>query len=132
MAAKSYFYGLGRRKSATARVRVQSGKGTVSINGKTPDEYFAASKSLLNQLQEPFAKLDNVNKFDVSAVVSGGGHKSQVTAIKLGISKALVEINPDFKGTLKRADLLGRDSRSKERKKFGLRGARKKRQFTKR
>jgi small subunit ribosomal protein S9 len=132
MAKNSYFYALGRRKSATARVRLQSGKGVITINGKPAEEYFSASKYLLTRLQQPFVALDNVNKFDVSAVVSGGGHEGQVEAIRLGISKALVVLNEDFKSTLKRADLLGRDSREKERKKFGLKGARKQRQFTKR
>jgi small subunit ribosomal protein S9 len=132
MAKDSYFYALGRRKSATARVRMQSGKGVITINGKPAEEYFSASKYLLIRLQQPFVALDNVNKFDVSAVVSGGGHEGQVEAIRLGISKALVIVNEDFKSTLKRADLLGRDPREKERKKFGLKGARKQRQFTKR
>jgi small subunit ribosomal protein S9 len=132
MAKDSYFYALGRRKSATARVRVQSGKGALVVNGKPAEEYFATSKYLLAKLQQPFVALDNVNKFDVSAVVSGGGHEGQIEAIRLGISKALVTINEDFRSTLKRSDLLGRDSREKERKKFGLKGARKKRQFTKR
>jgi small subunit ribosomal protein S9 len=132
MAKNSYFYALGRRKSATARVRLQSGKGAITINGKSAEEYFSASKYMLTRLQQPFVVLDNVNKFDVSAVVSGGGHEGQVEAIRLGISKALVVLNEDFKNTLKRADLLGRDSREKERKKFGLKGARKQRQFTKR
>lgn len=132
MAKDSYFYALGRRKSATARVRLQSGKGLLTINGKPAAEYLADSKYLLGKLQQPFVVLDNVNKFDVSAVVSGGGHEGQVEAIRLGISKALVAVNEDFKSTLKRADLLGRDSREKERKKFGLKGARKQRQFTKR
>jgi small subunit ribosomal protein S9 len=132
MAKDSYFYALGRRKSATARVRVQSGKGALVVNGKPAEEYFATSKYLLAKLQQPFVALDNVNKFDVSAVVSGGGHEGQIEAIRLGISKALVAVNEDFRSTLKRSDLLGRDSREKERKKFGLKGARKKRQFTKR
>lgn len=132
MAKDSYFYGLGRRKSATARVRLTSGKGQVTINGKPANEYFADSKTLLARMQQPFVVLDNINKFDVSAVVSGGGHEGQADAIRLGISKALVVLNEDFKSTLKRADLLSRDSREKERKKFGLKGARKQRQFTKR
>jgi small subunit ribosomal protein S9 len=132
MAKDSYFYALGRRKSATARVRLQSGKGAIIINGKPAAEYFADSKYLLAKLQQPFVTLDNVNKFDVSAVVSGGGHEGQVEAIRLGISKALVVMNEDLKATLKRADLLSRDSRERERKKFGLKGARKQRQFTKR
>lgn len=132
MAKDSYIYALGRRKSATARVRLQKGKGAITINGKSAEEYFASSKYLIVKLQQPFVTLDNVNKFDVSAKVSGGGHEGQIEAIRLGISKALVELNEDFKSTLKRADLLSRDSREKERKKFGLKGARKKRQFTKR
>ncbi len=132
MVKESYFYALGRRKSATARVRIQSGKGAITVNGKAAAEYFDGSKYLLNKLQQPFVTLDNVNKFDVSVIVNGGGHEGQIEAIRLGISKALVEVNQDFKSTLKRADLLSRDSREKERKKFGLKGARKKRQFTKR
>jgi small subunit ribosomal protein S9 len=132
MAKDTYFYALGRRKSSTARVRLQGGKGAITVNGKPAEEYFAGSKALLNKLQQPFVVLDNVNKFDVSAVVSGGGHEGQAEAIRLGIAKALVVMNEDLKSTLKRADLLSRDSREKERKKFGLKGARKQRQFTKR
>jgi small subunit ribosomal protein S9 len=132
MAKNQYFYALGRRKSATARIRLQGGKGAIVVNGKPADEYFAGSKMLLRKLQQPFAVLDQENTFDISVVVSGGGHDGQVEAIRLGIAKALVLMNEELKGTLKRADLLGRDSREKERKKFGLRGARKQRQFTKR
>lgn len=129
---QDYFYALGRRKSATARVRLKSGKGTVTINGKPAGEYFAGSQNLANELQKPFIALEEENKFDISAVVSGGGHASQADAVRLGIAKALTLLNPDLKGTLKRAELLGRDAREKERKKFGLKGARKQRQFTKR
>lgn len=133
MAAQNYFYALGRRKSATARVRLMNGKGNVVVNGKAASEYFADSKSLLNELNQPFTALDiESGKFHVSVVVSGGGHSGQIDAIRLGIAKALVELNGDYKSTLKRADLLGRDPREKERKKFGLKGARKQRQFTKR
>jgi small subunit ribosomal protein S9 len=132
MAKDTYFYALGRRKSSTARVRLQGGKGNITVNGKPASEYFADSKYLLNKLQQPFTALDQENKFDISVVVSGGGHDGQVEAIRLGISKALVIMNEDLKSTLKRANLLGRDSREKERKKFGLKGARKQRQFTKR
>lgn len=132
MAKDSYFYALGRRKSATARVRLQGGKGVITVNGKPAAEYFADSKYLLAKLQQPFATVDHVNKFDVSAIVSGGGHEGQVEAVRLAIAKALVVMNEDLKATLKRADLLSRDSRERERKKFGLKGARKQRQFTKR
>jgi small subunit ribosomal protein S9 len=132
MAKDSYFYALGRRKSATARVRVFGGKGAITINAKPAGEYFAESKYLLAKLQEPFAAVDKVGKFDVTVVVSGGGHEGQVEAIRLGIAKALTVMDEALKATLKRADLLGRDSRERERKKFGLKGARKQRQFTKR
>jgi small subunit ribosomal protein S9 len=132
MAKDSYFYALGRRKSATARVRLMNGKGQIMVNEKPAEEYFAESKSLLNELQKPFVVLDAVNKYDVSARVSGGGHAGQIDAIRLGIAKALATMNEDLKGTLRRAELLGRDPREKERKKFGLKGARKQRQFTKR
>lgn len=130
--ADNYFYALGRRKSATARVRLTSGKGDITINGKPAAEYLATSKNLLTELERPFSVLEQENKYNVSAVVSGGGHAGQVDAIRLGIAKALAIMNEDLKSTLKRADLLGRDPREKERKKFGLKGARKQRQFTKR
>jgi small subunit ribosomal protein S9 len=129
----TYFYGLGRRKRSTAQVKLQSGKGNIVINGHTPEEYFDDSKHLITLLSQPFSALDlESNKFDISAKVSGGGHTGQVEAIRLGISKALAILNEDYKPTLRRAELLGRDSRERERKKFGLRGARKQRQFTKR
>ena len=131
-AAKHYFYALGRRKSATARVRLQSGKGAITVNDQPADTYFAGSKHLLNKLNRPFSVLEQENKYDISVRVTGGGHDGQIEAIRLGISKALVEMNNDLKSTLKRADLLSRDPREKERKKFGLKGARKQRQFTKR
>jgi small subunit ribosomal protein S9 len=133
MATKNdYFYALGRRKAATARVRVKSGKGTIVINGKPAEEYFAGSANLLNELAKPFAALEQENKFEITVRVDGGGHVGQVEAIRLGIAKAMVLINEELKSTLKRADLLSRDSRERERKKFGLKGARKQRQFTKR
>lgn len=131
--AAHYYYALGRRKSATARVRVANGKGAITINGVSAEEYFAGSKALLTELVKPFTVLEIPTKdYDVSVVVSGGGHVGQVDAIRLGIAKALVEKDESLKSTLRRADLLGRDSRERERKKFGLKGARKQRQFTKR
>lgn len=132
MTASNYFYALGRRKSATARVRLMKGKGNITINGKPANDYVAASKTLLNELEKPFTVLEQNGKYDVSVVVNGGGQSGQVSAIQLGIAKALAIMNQDLKATLKRADLLGRDPREKERKKFGLKGARKQRQFTKR
>lgn len=134
MADKSlnYFYALGRRKSSTARVQLMKGKGSITINGKPASEYFADSKSILHELERPFMALEIENKYDVSAVVSGGGHISQADAIRLGVAKALAVMNEELKATLRRANMLGRDPREKERKKFGLKGARKQRQFTKR
>jgi small subunit ribosomal protein S9 len=131
--ADNYFYALGRRKSATARVRLSGGgKGTITVNDKPAEEYFAESKYLLNKLHQPFSVLELENKFTITVRVTGGGHDGQIEAIRLGISKALVVMDENLKSTLKRAELLGRDSREKERKKFGLKGARKQRQFTKR
>lgn len=127
-----YFYGLGRRKSATARVRVTKGTGKIVINDKPASEYFSASKAVLAEIERPFVVLELNGKYDVSAKVSGGGVNGQVDAIRLGIAKGLVEMDESLKNTLRRAELLGRDPREKERKKFGLKGARKQRQFTKR
>ena len=129
--ADHYTYALGRRKSSTARVRVTNGKGEITINGKKAEEYLADSAGLLHDLQAPFRAIED-NKYDVSVVVDGGGHASQVDAVRVGIARALSEKNEALKGTLKRAGLLSRDPREKERKKYGLKGARKQRQFTKR
>lgn len=131
MAKDTYFYALGRRKSATARVRLQGGKGNIVINGKKAEEYLDGSSYLLTELKKPFTVIEK-DAFDVSVVVSGGGLTGQVEAIRLGIAKTLALMNEDLKGTLKKADLLRGDSREKERKKFGLKKARKQRQFTKR
>lgn len=114
MSNSSYFYGLGRRKSSTARVRLSGGKGNFTINDKLMSEYFADSKYLQQELLRPFNTLElDPEKYSVSVKVSGGGHASQVDAISLGISKALVELNGDFRGTLKRTGLLGRDPRER-------------------
>ncbi len=131
--ADSYFYALGRRKSATARVRLLKGKGNITINDQPAATYFADSQAFLQTLGQPFTAVDqDATKFDISVHVSGGGHSGQVIAIRLGIAKALATMNEDLKSTLRRADLLSRDARERERKKFGLKGARKQRQFTKR
>lgn len=132
MAKDTYFYALGRRKSASARVRLMGGKGDITINDVSAEAYFAGSKQLLAELQKPFVAVDAVNKHNVSVKVTGGGHSGQADAIQLGIAKALAVMNEDLKGTLRKAELLGRDPRVRERKKFGLKGARKQRQFTKR
>lgn len=130
--AGRYHYALGRRKTATARVRLLSGSGQIQINGQPAADYLGQSQPLLVELQRPFEAVGMADKFDVSAKVTGGGHHGQVGAIRLGIARALVITDPDLKDSLKRQELLGRDPRAKERKKFGLRGARKQRQFTKR
>ena len=127
-----YHYALGRRKTASAKVRLYKGKGQITVNHKPAESYFAASAPLLAELVAPLTVLDKKEAYDITVIVKGGGHHSQVGAIRLGIAKALVDINADWKDSLRRAELLGRDPRAKERKKFGLKGARKKRQFTKR
>lgn len=128
----TYVYGIGRRSSAVARVRLLPGKGDITINDQTSEEYFSDSAYLLKRLSTPFSVLDLDKKHNVTVKVSGGGHSGQADAIRLGIARALALSNEDYKSTLKRAGLLERDSREKERKHFGLKKARKQRQFTKR
>lgn len=128
----NYFYALGRRKRATAQVRLRSGKGTIIINNQPAAEYFAESKYLLHKLEAPFRALSQENKYAIEVKVTGGGQASQADAIQLGIAKSLSVMNEDFRSTLRRAELLSRDPRERERKKFGLKSARKQRQFTKR
>ena len=131
--ANDYFYGLGRRKSAVARVRLNGKKGAITVNDKPVGEYLANSKYLHSQLVKPFTILEiDPDNYTATVKVVGGGQSSQVGAIQLGIAKALVGLNEDYRGTLKKADLLGRDPREKERKKPGLRSARKKQQYSKR
>lgn len=130
--ADSYHYGLGRRKSSTARARVSSGKGKITINDLPAEDYLDKSENLLWELNRPFEILELTGKYDVTLRVSGGGMNGQVDACKLAISKAMAEMNDDLRGTLKKAGLLKRDPREKERKKPGLKGARKKEQFSKR
>jgi small subunit ribosomal protein S9 len=132
MAKTQYTYALGRRKSATARVRLYKGKGNITVNTKPAEEYFNGSTHLLNEIKQSLTLLEKDGQYDISVVVAGGGASGQAEAIRSGIAKSLVILNEDYRATLKRADLLGRDSREKERKKFGLKSARKQRQFTKR
>jgi small subunit ribosomal protein S9 len=128
----TYFYGLGRRKSATARARLYAGKGTVTINEKPAAEYLSANKTLLAEITDPLALVGKQKDYDITIRVAGGGTSGQVDAIKLAIAKALTTAHADLRSTLKKADLLKRDSREKERKKYGLRSARKREQFSKR
>lgn len=132
MADNAYFYGLGRRKSATARARLYKGKGNVTINDKPAAAYLAENKSLLAEVTDPLALVGKQKEFDITIRVAGGGIAGQVDAIKLAIAKALTTAHSDLRSTLKKAELLKRDSREKERKKYGLRSARKREQFSKR
>jgi len=132
MADKNYFYGLGRRKEATATARLYAGKGNITINDKPAAEYLSNNKTLEAELTDPLALVSKQKDFDITILVKGGGVAGQVDAIKLAISKALSSINDDFKGTLNKAGYLRRDPRMVERKKYGLRGARKAEQFSKR
>ncbi len=128
---KLQFWGTGRRKKAVARVRLMPGTGVISVNKRTMDEYFGLDtlKLIVNQ---PLVATDNVGKYDVFVNVRGGGFTGQAGAIRHGISRALVEADPMTKPTLKKAGFLSRDSRMKERKKYGLKKARKAPQFSKR
>lgn len=121
----------GRRKSAVARIYLSKGKGKITINNKDQKDYFPLVE-LQGKLAQPFAITENVGKYDVKVNVKGGGFKGQAEAIRLGISKALVEIDPDYKAALRAEGLMTRDPRMVERKKPGQKKARKKFQFSKR
>ncbi len=129
--AKPYFYGTGRRKSSVARVRVMPGTGVITINGKDIDEYFGLEtlKLIVNQ---PFGVTETAGKFDIIANVRGGGFSGQAGAIRHGLSRALVTVDQTYKPALKKAGFLTRDPRMKERKKYGLKAARRAPQFSKR
>ncbi len=132
MADKKYTYGLGRRKAATARARLYKGKGEITINGKPALEYLSGDKSKLAEITDPLAIAQKQKDFDITIKVSGGGLAGQVDAIKLAISKAITTEAADLRPVLKKAGFMKRDPREKERKKYGLRSARKKEQFSKR
>jgi len=132
MVATKYLYGLGRRKSATARARLYKGKGKITINNKPAEEYLNNNKSHLAEITDPLALVSKQKDFDITVVVKGGGIAGQVDAIKLAIAKAITVGFADLRTVLKKAEYLKRDSREKERKKYGLRSARKREQFSKR
>lgn len=132
MAEAKYDYGLGRRKSATARARLIKGKGNVIINDKPAAEYLSGNKTMLAEVTDPLALVGKQKDFDVTVRVSGGGLAGQVDAIKMAIAKAITIGAPDLRTTLKKAEFLRRDPREKERKKYGLRSARKREQYSKR
>ncbi|WP_208664651.1 30S ribosomal protein S9 [Mycoplasma nasistruthionis] len=125
------YRGLGRRKSSVARVRLTQGTGKFVINGKDAREYLT-SDIYLKDANQPFVLTETVNTFDVSVRVVGGGLSGQAGAIRLGIARALLEASQDYRSVLKEAKMLTRDARAKERKKPGLRAARRARQFSKR
>ena len=129
--AKPYFYGTGRRKSSVARVRLYPGTGVITINGRDVDDYFGLEtlKLIINQ---PLDVTGNVGKFDIVANVNGGGISGQAGAIRHGIARALLLADETYRAPLKAAGLLTRDPRMKERKKYGLTGARRAPQFSKR
>jgi len=131
MAESKYLYGLGRRKSATASARLYKGKGKITINNKPAEEYLN-NRSHLAEITDPLALVNKQNDFDITVVVKGGGVAGQVDAIKLAIAKAVTVGFGDLRTVLKKAEFLKRDSREKERKKYGLRSARKREQFSKR
>lgn len=130
--AKKYTYGLGRRKAATATVRLFKGKGEITINDKPALEYLSGNKTQLAEITDPLAIAGKQKEYDITIVVKGGGLAGQVDAIKLAISKAITLEAPDLRPVLKKAGMMKRDPREKERKKYGLRSARRKEQFSKR
>ena len=130
MAAVQY-YGTGRRKTSTARVFLRPGKGAISVNYR-PFETFFPAEALRTQIRQPLILTETADKFDILATVAGGGVSGQAGAVRLGIARALVEYNLELRRRLKKDGLLTRDARIKERKKYGMAGARKRFQFSKR
>ena len=129
--AKPYFYGTGRRKKSVARVRLYPGTGAITINGRDIDQYFGL-ETLKLVINQPFGVTENMGKYDVVANVVGGGISGQAGAIRHGIARALLVADETTRGALKAAGLLTRDPRMKERKKYGLKAARRAPQFSKR
>lgn len=126
-----YFYGTGRRKNSVSRVRLYQGSGKITINGRDIDEYFGL-ETLKLIVRQPLALTGNVENYDIICTVKGGGVTGQAGAIRHGLSRALVEANPELRPQLKAAGFLTRDPRMKERKKYGLKAARRAPQFSKR
>jgi len=129
--AKPLVQATGRRKSSVARVRLYDGSGQVSLNGRSLDDYFP-DLALRLRVIEPLKLVDAEGRYDIHATIEGGGTTGQSDALRLGISRALVDIDPEYRLTLKREGMLTRDARRVERKKYGLRKARRAPQFTKR
>ncbi|MGH2447861.1 MAG: 30S ribosomal protein S9 [Chloroflexota bacterium] len=131
MVVQQYFAGLGRRKTSVARVRLVPGTGEVVINGR-PAEQYLGSRALAAQVQEPFRAANQIGRFNVDAKVVGGGLSGQAGALRHAVARALIEADEGLRPPLKKAGLLTRDARMKERKKYGLKRARKAPQYTKR
>ncbi len=129
--AAEKYYGTGRRKKAIARVYLTPGKGNITINKRSIDEYLGL-ETLKTIVRQPLVATDNVDKFDILVNVRGGGYTGQAGAIRHGIARALVKADSEYRPTLKSAGFLTRDPRMKERKKYGLKGARRAPQFSKR
>ncbi|MCL2760759.1 MAG: 30S ribosomal protein S9 [Desulfuromonadales bacterium] len=129
--AVSKYYGTGKRKSSIARVWLMPGTGVITVNSKSIDEYFGRETSKM-VIRQPLELTENTNKFDIYVTVKGGGDSGQAGAIKHGITKALLEVDPTYRAPLKQAGFITRDSRVKERKKYGKAAARKSYQFSKR
>lgn len=129
--AEQRYYATGKRKTSVARVWLQPGTGSITVNKISIDDFFGRETSKM-VIRQPLELTDNVGKFDISVNVKGGGPSGQAGAIKHGITKALLEADPELRAVLKKAGFITRDSRIKERKKYGLAGARRSFQFSKR
>ncbi len=127
----NYYYGTGRRKSAVARVFLKAGSGQIEVNGKSLDEYFSRETGRM-VVRQPLELTQSLNGFDIRVNVFGGGESGQAGAVRHGITRALIDFNPDLKTVLKQAGLVTRDAREVERKKVGLHKARRRKQFSKR
>lgn len=127
----NYYYGTGRRKSAVARVFLKTGSGQIKVNGKPLDEYFSRETGRM-VVRQPLELTQNLSGFDIHVNVFGGGESGQAGAVRHGITRALIDFNPDLKTALKQAGLVTRDAREVERKKVGLHKARRRKQFSKR
>ena len=131
MAQQAAYIGTGRRKDSVARVRLVPGNGKITVNGKDVEQYIPFP-NLVKDLKQPLTLTETDGQYDVHVNVNGGGFSGQAGAIRLGVARALLEVDPDFRGPLKKAGFLTRDPRMKERKKPGLKKARKASQFSKR
>jgi small subunit ribosomal protein S9 len=132
VSTQPHYYGTGKRKTSIARVFLKDGSGEVTLNGKAMDDYFGGHEALKMVVKQPFVVTETTGKFDVTATLDGGGVASQASAIRHGITRALCVFNAELRKKLKKAGLITRDARIKERKKYGQKGARRRFQFSKR